>query len=257
MTIDRYVDCHMHSEFSDGRTSIGRLAETAVEKGLAAIAVTDHMPLPFLTRYAMEPNRLHVYRDEISQTREAYAHVLDIRSGLEMEYLPDHRAWIERIARMDWDIRLISIHGMEKGDRHFMVNGREDEFRRTLKEVFYSDIRAFCTHYYEMLTEAVRTGWFDAAGHLDVIKKHNKDQRYFDETASWYKDLVRSALDAIAENDMKLEINTNGLNHPAGAFYPSAWIVREAREKGIPIILGSDAHSPEYIGQYFDRVEPL
>lgn len=254
MTIDLYADCHMHSHYSDGRSSIDRIAESAVEKGLTTIVITDHMPLPFPTRYAMAPNRMEAYRNDIEQAKLKYSPCLTILAGLEMEYLPGHIDWIKQIAELQWDMLIVSIHGIEKSGKHFMVNGREDEFKHTLEFVFNNDIQSFCTRYYTLIQEAARTGWFDAVGHLDIIKKHNKNKKYFDESSEWYKALIHVTLDTIAAAEMKMEINTNGLNHPAGSFYPSSWIVEEARKRDIPIILGSDAHAPQFQGQYFDQI---
>ena len=245
----------MHSTYSDGSASVGRMAASAAEKGLKTIAITDHMPLPFPTRYAMDRHRMDAYQADIRAAGQA--HDLTVLAGLEMEYIPRFRGWIRDILDQapegGWDMRLVSIHNIVTDRGNFMINGRQDEFDRTLKTVFKDDIRAFCTHYYALIREAAATGWFDAVGHLDVIKKHNRDNCYFDERSDWYGELIDETLDSLAGHGLKMEINTNGLNHPAGAFYPSGWIQEKAIKKGIPLILGSDAHSPARQGQYFDR----
>jgi 3',5'-nucleoside bisphosphate phosphatase len=38
----KYVDLHIHSNFSDGTCTVRELVETAFQKGLKAIAITDH-----------------------------------------------------------------------------------------------------------------------------------------------------------------------------------------------------------------------
>lgn len=253
MTIDLRLDCHMHSSFSDGSQSVEEVVCAAVDKGLSAIAITDHMPLPFPTRYAMDRAQLSAYRDEIERIRTKYKDRITILKGLEIEYIPSHRQWIRDIAQMDWDLLLVSIHGIVTEEGHFMVNGRLDEFQKTLSRVFNHDIQAFCTRYFQLIREAVSTGWFDAAAHLDVIKKHNQDNCFFDEQAPWYRALILETLDTMADAGVNMEINTNGINHPAGAPYPSEWIITEALNRGIPLILGSDAHHPRFQGQYFDR----
>ncbi|MCG8635675.1 MAG: histidinol-phosphatase [Desulfobacterales bacterium] len=257
MPLDRCADYHMHSAYSDGTASVDEIAQSAIQKGLTTIAVTDHMPLPFPTRYAMERELLEDYRREIETARRVHGRNITILAGLEIEYIPRHRHWIKEIIDQGWDILLVSVHGIVTDRGHFMVNGRKDEFERTFKEVFQSDIRAFCSHYYQLIREAAATGWFDVAGHLDVIKKHNQNNRYFDETAAWYRKLVRETLEALAANGMKLEINTNGINHRHGATYPSPWIIREADSLAIPLVLGSDAHTPERQGQYFNKIPDI
>ena len=254
MTIDLHLDCHMHSTYSDGSATIEDMAASAVEKGLTTITITDHMPLPFDTRYAMERNRLTAYRKEIDQARQKFGKDLTILAGLEVEYIPRHMDWIREIIAKDWDMLLVSIHGIVTDRGHFMVNGREDEFTTTLEAVFKNDIREFCTQYYALIREAAATGWFNVTGHMDVIKKHNRNNRYFDERDDWYQALIHDTLESIRDNGLRLEINMNGLNHHACATYPSPWILRRAETMGIPLILGSDAHSPDRQGQYFDRV---
>lgn len=253
MTINTHLDCHMHSTFSDGSASIDKIAESAIEKGLNSIAITDHMPLPFATRYAMDRNKVHDYRSNIEAAKQKYGHALNILAGLEMEFIPRYKDWIREIKDLGWDLLLVSIHEIVTNHGHFMVNGREDEFKITLETVFKNDIQAFCTTYYQLLQEAAAIGWFDVVGHMDVIKKHNIDNRYFNESDDWYRDLVLATLDAISTNGLKMEINTNGINHPAAAPYPSNWIIQEAQTRDIPILLGSDAHSPRFQGQYFNR----
>jgi len=139
---DIHLDCHMHSIYSDGRHTIDDVAKSALEKGLTTIAVTDHMPLPYPTRYAMDRERLPAYREAIGAARLKYGDRLTILAGLEMEYIPEHREWIKQIADQGWDLLLISIHGIVSHEGHFMVNGREDEFQQTLDRVFAGDIRA-------------------------------------------------------------------------------------------------------------------
>lgn len=244
----------MHSTFSDGSATIDQMAGAAIEKGLSAIVITDHMPLDFPTRYAMDPEKIPAYREEIKKAAHSRRKDITVLSGMEMEFIPGHEKWIEEIKNMGWDMLLISIHEIVTEKGTFLINGREDEFRQTLETAFANDFQAFCREYYALFQQAAKTGWFDTAGHLDVLKKHNRNNCYFDENQDWYRELVHNTLDAIAAAGMKMEINTNGLHHPAAATYPSHWIIQEAMKRGIPLVLGSDAHYPRFQGQYFDQV---
>ncbi len=250
--IDFFSDFHMHSTYSDGTGTIKEMARSAIEKGLTTIAITDHMPLPFKTRYAMNMDRLRDYRKEICKVQQQVGPKLTILAGLEIEFIPEIADWIKDIAAMDWDILITSVHSLSVDNSHYMVNGNEKEFNKTL-DAFKGDIQSLCRKYYQTIQQAAATHLFDIAGHLDVIKKHNGANRYFDETSDWYQLLVEETLDGLKHHQIKMEINLAGLNHPANATYPSDWIIASAIKQGIPIVLGSDSHQPETLGQYFDR----
>jgi len=59
---------------------------------------------------------------------------------------------------------------------------------------------------------------------------------------------VLQVLDAINHAGMSVELNLSGLFRPINDFYPSLDIIELIVEKGIPIVVGSDAHKPERWG---------
>jgi histidinol-phosphatase (PHP family) len=195
-----------------------------------------------------------VHRRELGLAQRKYRGQITIKAGLEFEYLPPFAQWIRSIADMGWDHLLASVHNLLINHRPYLVNGTEGEFK-TLVAHFDHNIKRVCKRYYETVQMAAQTGWFDIVGHLDVIKKHNRDERYFSEASSWYRALVIETLDILKQNDIKMEINTAGINHPAGEPYPSKWVIHEAMERDIQIVLGSDAHEPEAVGQYFSKID--
>jgi len=258
VNIDFSSDFHMHSNYSDGIGTITDMVKSAIKKGLTKIAITDHMPLPFETYYAVGIEQIQAYRDEIDRVRQQYGHKINILTGLEIEYMPEISDWIkENILAMDWDFLIASVHGLLIDNSHYLINDNEKEFDKTLYNAFNGDIKALCAKYYLTLQQAIKTGWCDSTGHLDVIKKYNQSNQYFDETSPWYGELVEKTLDIIKAHHIKMEINTAGLIHPIGAIYPSPWIIKAAIKKGIPIIMGSDAHTPETPAQNFDRVTTM
>jgi histidinol-phosphatase (PHP family) len=254
MNIDKKSDGHMHTVFSDGMSPVDEMVTAAMGKGLKAITITDHMPLPFDNRYAMHLNDIERYRSEIELARQRYAGQITVNAGLEMEYLPAFAQWIHSIVDLGWDHLLVSVHHLFMDDRPCIVNGTQNEFE-ILVERFDHNMQALCSTYYETVRMAVQTAWFDIVGDLDVSKKHNPNQRYFDDASEWYRDMVADTLDSIANHDIKMEINMSGLNHPNGEPYPSRWIVQAAAKRDIQFVLGSDAHTPESLGQYFHRID--
>lgn len=257
MAIDFSCDLHMHSTYSDGGGTIEDMAKSAIEKGLITIAITDHMPLPFKPWYSVDMDKIQAYRNEIDRVRTLYGHKLTILTGLEIEYMPEISDWIESIVDLGWDFLIASVHGLLIDNSQYLINENEEEFNKTLNIVFNGDIRAFCRQYYHLIQQAASTGLCNSTGHLDVIKKYNQSNRYFDEKSPWYREIVEETLDVIKAHHLKMEINTAGFIHPIGQAYPSPWIIKSAIKKGIPIVMGSDSHAPETLGQYFEQARDL
>lgn len=253
MFIDFSGDFHMHSSYSDGASSIQDMCRAAMENGLRSIAVTDHMPLPFATRYAMERAELSRYRAEIEAAKAAFPGRLTIRMGLEIEYISARSEWIKEIAALGWDHLIISIHHLPGRNGLHLVNGYEEEILPLVEE-YRSNPAGLSELYYRTLQEAIATGLFDSVGHLDVIKKFNPKFGYIDETSAWYRTLIAETLELMQQHRTMLEINTGGFNQPPQEQYPSDWIIMEAERRHIPIIMGSDSHSPQTIGQHFDKI---
>lgn len=247
----------MHTRYSDGTGSIDDMVHAALSKNLTQITITDHMPLPFPNRYAIQEHDIEQYRLDTLVLQERYAEALRINLGLEMEFIPGYKAWIHDLAHRSWDYLIVSIHHLSGGDGSLnLVNGTREECEE-LMCCFDHDGRALCRQYYQTLQEAVSTGWFDIVGHLDVVKKHNRGNRLFDESSSWYRHLIIDTLDIIKEQGMSMEINTAGFNHEPAEQYPSSWIIREAMQREIKMVLGSDSHVPETVGQCFSAIGTL
>ena len=97
----------------------------------------------------------------------------------------------------------------------------------------------------------VETGMFDVAAHLDLSKKF-AIYPSVDMSAE-----ISAALDAIAASNMSVEINTSGWYKPCEEAYPSPSILRGCLERGISVLVGADAHSPEDLIRGYDRAYAL
>ncbi len=66
-------------------------------------------------------------------------------------------------------------------------------------------------------------------------------------------------LETIKQAGSIIEVNTRGIyKKRCDELYPGRWILKEIREKGLPVTLSSDAHRPEEIdGYYAETLEIL
>ncbi|MFN2357799.1 MAG: PHP domain-containing protein, partial [Desulfotignum sp.] len=164
MLLDLTSDTHMHSTYSDGIASVADMATSAFEKGCKTIAITDHAPLPFDTRYAMKKAHIPAYRNDILRAKKEYDGRMTIKTGMEIEYIPEHKEWTASIASMDWDLIIASVHTLVVDKRPGLVNGNETEFHTCLHQNFNGDITSLCRTYYQTVQQAVQSGWFDIVG---------------------------------------------------------------------------------------------
>ena len=98
------------------------------------------------------------------------------------------------------------------------------------------------TAYFERLTMAAESRLFDIIGHADLCKKFSFYPKE-DCTA-----LFMRFLEAARRNHVAIELNTAGLRKECKEIYPSPAIVRLAKDAGVPITFGSDAHAPAEVG---------
>jgi putative hydrolase len=101
-------DCHVHTDWSDGKSSIEVMAEAARAIGHAYVAITDHSPRLTIAR-GLSPERLLRQIDLIRQLNEKLA-PFRILTGIEVDILEDGSLDQdpELLARLD--VVVASVH---------------------------------------------------------------------------------------------------------------------------------------------------
>lgn len=66
---------------------------------------------------------------------------------------------------------------------------------------------------------------------------------------------VEETLKVIGQKGMTIEVNTSGKTKYVGGWYPSDDILEKALFYHVDVTFGSDAHSPERIGEDFYHVQ--
>ncbi len=69
---------------------------------------------------------------------------------------------------------------------------------------------------------------------------------------------ICASLDRIAAAGTAMELNTSGLNKPVPEMNPAPEILVEMRQRGTPVVIGADAHTPERVAANFvDALDQL
>ena len=230
-------------EIAHDTWSVDPFVEVARAAGIDEIGFTEHVyyfrqtrslwTVPYQTERCVYD--LERYVEAIVQARERG---LPVKLGLEVDYVPGKEDETRNIlAPYPWDYLLGSVHfidglGVDGEPRLLDAVGVEEAWRR----------------YFDALTHAARSGLFDSLSHPDLVKIFGARAESFD-----YSRVV----DAIAAAGVAVEVSTAGLRKPVRELYPHPELLAACRERGVPVTLASDAHSPDVVGRDFDRARDL
>ena len=236
---DLPLDSHLHTDQSpDSAVPIDVYAAQALERGIAELAITDHVdfdPQDPAFEYTTFADRERMVRGAADRWGPLG---VTIRFGVELTY---NTAWEgdvrEHLARHAYDFVIGSVHDWP-GSPYRRSGLRSWVAGRSLDEIVGP--------YYAEVTAAARSGLFDTIGHLDVVKRYLHPYVTAADLAA-RPDLLETVLQAIVDSGVALEVNTSGLRHPSRETYPAAPTVERFHELGgRRVTAGSDAHRPDW-----------
>jgi histidinol-phosphatase (PHP family) len=234
------ADYHMHTPLCRHATGEpGEYAARAVAIGLTEIGFSDHSPMPRddFDNWRMYTGQLDEYVAKVRQTQNDFPN-LTIRLALEVDYLPGYEDWIRGLAaRHPWDYFIGSVHYVSDD---WVVDNPHEISKWKNRDPF-----EVWSAYFERLTRAAETGFFEIIGHVDLPKKFG--HRPPPDCLALYEQFLNAA----KKHDCAIELNTAGMRKDCGEIYPSRQILELAFQKGVPIAFGSDAHAPEEVGMNF------
>jgi len=235
------VDMHNHTvRCNHAEGTIEEYIERAIELGVNIYGFSEHAPMDFDPKYRISFEEMEVYESEILAAKAKYQEQIDIRLGYEVDYLPNHMD--ERVLHAKVDYLIGSVHFIDKWGFD------NPEF---IGEYESRDIDEIWKEYFQAIENMAQSRLFDIVGHLDLIKVF----KYLPQTP--IEEIAQPALEAIQQANMVLEINPAGLRKPIGEQYPSRNLLIMAKEMGIDITFGSDAHAIEQVGFKYDEVVAL
>ena len=236
-------ESHMHTplcKHAEGEP--GEYAERAALRGLKGIIVTCHNPIPggWSADVRMAPSEFDQYCDMVAEAREQYKGRVDVRLGLESDFVPGMEGWLEE------------LHG--KAEFHHILGSVHPQVGAYMKRYFQGDWFAYQKLYFEHLAQAAETGLFDTLAHPDLVKNLSPEEWDLDRI---FPDILR-ALDRIQKSGTAMELNTSGVNKSLPEMNPGPQILAAMAEREIPVVIGADAHVPERVGDgYEDALDLL
>ena len=249
---------HTHCSLCDGIADPETVVLTAIEKGFDILGFSSHSPIDG-EEWTLSPQGVEEYVSRIKALKEKYSDKIRLLIGMEMDFSPVNPPWPEKM----WNDQVLdyvigSVHSVyiPRLNLSYSVDDSAEELVRMIDEAFKGDARKMIETYYDAVSLMASRETMDFIGHLDVVKKRNKVLGFFKEDAVWYGKKVNQVLDVISRAGHKIEINTGGISRGAtDSFYPSQPILWESCKRGIPIVISSDSHNPEFLDGEFPLVK--
>ena len=262
--MNKYSSLHTHTVFCDGEDDVETMCRHAFEKGLVSIGFSAHAPLGktgLELDWHLKDERLGEYLDEVRAAQRRWKGKIPVYLGLELDYIKGRRSALDMdIRELDLDYIIGSVHYVVPPQgAPFPVDYPFEEMEKNIQASLGGDGEAMMNAYWDAVLEMVNLGGFDIVGHLDLVKKSNGNDRWFDTDSKSYMQRVEEVVRAIAAAGLVVEVNTGGMNRGfLSEAYPSPSILRILRRYKVPVIITADAHrSCDLDGHYVEARQML
>ena len=240
MNFKNIVDMHSHTAHSfDGHYTVDELVEVSVERGIRAVAFTDHIEMDFFREKSFDKTADEAF-DDISRAKKQYSDQITICVGAELgQPLYNVKEAEQLINSRDYDIIIGSTHNLRGVDDFACLDYDNEykDFEKLLDEYFYEE---------KLLAQWAK---FDTFAHLTYPLRYIQGEYKKTVNMEKYKKDIDEIFSLLAEKDKPLEINTSGLRQPIGLTMPDAGYVKRFKELGGKYItVGSDSHYTEHMG---------
>ncbi len=244
------TNCHTHTNLCDGKNTAKEMVEAAIEKGFTTIGFSGHVPMNFPNDWAMSPEALEKYYNEINALKSIYGDRIEILCGIELD--SDY----ELTKKYDFDYILSSVHQLHSKDKIYAIDLSPEELTECVNTVYDGSWYKMAEDYFESLAVFAVKEKTDIVGHFDLITKFNKDSKLFDESEPDYQNTALKWLDYIIDNkpEAVFEINTGAMFRCGNETpYPASFILKRIGERGAKVTVTSDAHCTDALDFMFDK----
>lgn len=245
---------HAHTNFCDGMESPQAMVQEAIACGFQVFGFSAHSVHPFASDWHLPIARIPDYVAEIQRLREQYQEQIEILCGFEADYLPPLSDAIQAPYRaMGADYLIGSLHYLVTDTGCFTVDDSAKNVAAGIETHFKGDGKKAVQAYFATQRDMIGLGGFEILGHADVVRRRNRELRFFDEEAQWYKAELEETAKAVARSGVIVEINTGGMARKNTTTpYPSPHFLSLLAKREVPITINSDVHNSGYLDYGFE-----
>ena len=202
--------------------------EEALKMNMKELGFADHAPIPyhdFKSGMRMGMEEAPGYVAILKELREEYKDRIQIWIGFEAEYLRDY--YEEQMAayeKLGIDYLILGQH-FNESEQKGPYNANPTEDKKQLSD------------YVDVVIEAAGTGRYAYVAHPDILNFVGDD--------AYYEQEMTRLCESLKTLNIPLEINLIGISDHKNYPNPKFWEIAGRVQN--PVILGMDAHSPDYV----------
>ena len=204
--------------------------EAALKEDFRVFGFADHVPQPYtdyVSGIRMQPCEGEDYVNTLATLKQEYREKIDVLIGFEAEYFPElFQNLLGMLESYPYEYLILGQHFLdrEQGGVYMGVP---------------CDSQSRLEHYVDQCSEALHTGAFSCFAHPDLCHYTGSEAVY----RTQYRRLCREA------KACGVPLEYNLLGYGTKRHYPTPMFWEEAAVVGNSVIIGWDAHSPEWICQ--------
>lgn len=247
------TDNHNHTKFfsPDAKMSIEEMNAACISNNVKRLAITEHYEIdyPYKNDPLWKLFDIKKYQESFTEWKKALAPQVELLWGIELGFKEGIEKEIDDIgAKYSFDSVILSAHLFEEKDFYF---DREVYERYSKNELI--------TKYVELLVSmADKCNNYCTIGHYDYINRYSS----WEDPAIYYSICPKqfdNLFEILASKEKSLEINTRSIfkmmqKNSINVLPDKELLLRFKDVGGRLISLGSDSHTSDTIGFYFNEV---
>ena len=239
----RFSNLHTHTLFSDGTGGVRENIESAIQKNMSSLGISDHSFTACDQTYCMKLENYPRYESVIKELKREYEGKIPVFLGIEKDFYSETDN--ER-----YDYLIASIHYMIRNGEVYAIDHKPEIQMKCINDAFGGSVLDFAKAYYEMAVLHAEKAKPTFIGHIDVINKFS----LMPEDSLEYQKIASEAVAEIIKYCPVFEVNTGAIARGYRKLpYPAPSILKSILDFGGELVLNSDSHRPENLDFFFGK----
>ncbi len=260
------IDGHVHTPFCPHgtRDTLKQYLENAIFLNYESISFTEHAPLPEgfedpvpTKDSAISLENMDSYIQTLQEVQETYKKDINVHIGLEVDYIEGYEKEIEDFLNTYGPMltdSILSVHFLQSKEGYICLDYGLDAFKQLVDQL--GSVDAVYERYFKTVSKSISAdlGTYkpQRIGHMTLVRKFQQEYP----TPTPFDQTIDQLLENIKDQHYSLDVNSAGIRKPyCLESYPPEPVIEKAKEKGIHLVYGSDAHKAEDLGKGYEQLK--